>query len=40
MAYTKPQVIAQNASTGSYAAGCPLNEDGGPSWCKRCERTE
>lgn len=40
MAYTKPQVIAQNASTGSYAAGCPLNENGGPSWCKRCERTE
>lgn len=25
MAYTKPQVIAQNASTGSYAAGCPAN---------------
>ena len=23
MAYTKPQVIAQNASSGSYAAGCP-----------------
>ena len=25
MAYTKPQVIAQNASSGSYAAGCPSN---------------
>ena len=25
MAYTKPQVIAQNSSTGSYAAGCPAN---------------
>ena len=25
MAYTKPQVIAQNASSGSYAAGCPAN---------------
>ena len=35
MTYTKPQVIAQNASTGSYAAGCPVNE----SDCKRCERT-
>ena len=23
MAYTKPQIIAQNASSGSYAAGCP-----------------
>lgn len=27
MAYTKPQVIAQNASTGSYAAGCPTNQN-------------
>lgn len=25
MAYTKPKVIAQNASKGSYAAGCPSN---------------
>ena len=25
MAYTKPQIIAQNASTGSYAAGCPTS---------------
>ena len=42
MAYTKPQVIAQNASTGSYAAGCPA-EGMGPyvdSGCKACERTE
>lgn len=23
--YTKPQVIAQNSSTGSYVAGCPAN---------------
>lgn len=23
MAYTKPQVIAQNSSSGIYAAGCP-----------------
>ncbi len=41
MEYTKPQVIAQNSSTGSYAAGCPANRD---SWdcssCKMCERTE
>lgn len=42
MAYTKPQVIAQNASTGSYAAGCPAKDT---SWnssttgCKTCERT-
>ena len=48
MAYTKPQVIAQNASSGSYAAGCPAERPGsgtaGPSggtasWCKWCERT-
>ena len=44
MAYTKPQVIAQNASTGSYAAGCPANTDETYSHrsgalCKSCERT-
>ena len=39
MAYTKPQVIAQNASTGSYAAGCPVNDNGGASYCRKCERT-
>ena len=39
MAYTKPQVIAQNASTGSYAAGCPVNRDGATSYCHDCERT-
>ena len=46
MAYTKPQAIAQNASSGSYAAGCPANQNGngcsGPSAqtaCKNCERT-
>ena len=47
MAYTKPQVIAQNTSTGSYAAGCPA-KDRGPdictgspsaSGCTNCERT-
>ena len=44
MAYTKPQVIAQNAATGSYAAGCPTNNRG--NWsptpahiCKSCELT-
>ena len=39
MAYTKPQVIAQNASTGSYAAGCPADNNGPTDWCKDCERT-
>ena len=40
MAYTKPQVVAQNASTGSYAAGCPTNRNGGTIACKDCERTQ
>lgn len=39
MAYTKPQAIAQNASSGSYAAGCPANNTSVPSDCKKCERT-
>ena len=48
MAYTKPQVIAQNASAGSYAAGCPA-KDRGSDWgtggssaigCTNCERTK
>ncbi len=41
MAYTKPQVIAQNASSGSYAAGCPTHSNPGgastPSKCRTCE---
>ena len=40
MAYTKPQVIAQNASTGSYAAGCPANRNGFDQYCRDCERTK
>lgn len=39
MEYTKPQVIAQNNEQGSYAAGCPANNCGGPTTCKNCERT-
>lgn len=48
MAYTKPQIIAQNASSGSYAAGCPANGRGpdvgakdspSASGCTNCERT-
>mgnify|MGYP003397523942 FL=1 len=40
MTYTKPQVVAQNASTGSYAAGCPTNKNKGYYNCRDCERTE
>lgn len=39
MAYTKPQVVAQNASTGSYAGGCPAQDDGNNCFCRQCERT-
>lgn len=42
MAYTKPQVVAQNAAAGSYAAGCPANDNfyHSASSCKNCERTQ
>lgn len=39
MTYEKPVVVAQNAASGSYAAGCPANDNGGDYWCKQCERT-
>lgn len=40
MAYTKPQVVAQNSAAGSYAAGCPTNDNGTSVRCRECERTE
>ena len=43
MAYTKPEVVAQNNASGSYAAGCPAEgtaSDSSSQWCKNCERTE
>ena len=40
MTYEKPMVVAQNAASGSYAAGCPADTNGHPSYCKDCERTE
>lgn len=40
MAYTKPQIVAQNASTGSYAAGCPADNNTVSFNCRECERTE
>ena len=39
MVYTKPQVVAQNAAAGSYAAGCPANNSSADYRCKQCERT-
>ena len=44
MAYTKPQVVAQNGAAGSYAAGCPPQNRGsfssGTASCISCERTQ
>lgn len=42
MAYTKPQVIAQNSVSGSYAAGCPADHStaANSSMCKKCEVTK
>jgi len=40
MTYEKPAVVAQNAASGSYAAGCPANDNGVEWRCKNCERTE
>lgn len=46
MAYTKPQVVAQNSAAGSYAAGCPAKDREGDCYhsdgytgCTNCERT-
>ena len=36
MKYSKPKVVAQNATEGSYAAGCPENTR---SNCRICERS-
>lgn len=40
MKYTKPVVIAQSKKSGSYAAGCPANHNGGAIQCRNCERTK
>jgi len=47
--YSKPRMLAKNAPTGSYAAGCPsktagktcilLNKNGAMDGCRYCERT-
>ena len=39
MKYTKPVIVAQSQKNGSYAAGCPLNNNGNGHNCRRCERT-
>lgn len=42
--YSKPQMMAKNAPTGSYAAGCPRKDQnsGFPLYwptCDKCERS-
>ena len=38
MKYSKPKVVAQNKTEGSYAAGCP--EHGRNLGCVKCELTK
>ena len=40
MEYKKPEIVAQNATQGSYAAGCPAQDTSWESDCKNCERTQ
>lgn len=40
MAYTKPVIVAQNSAAGSFAAGCPVDRNGGELFCRDCERTK
>ena len=37
--YTKVKMVAKNAPTGSYAAGCPEKDRGWDVGCLNCERT-
>ncbi|CEM62041.1 hypothetical protein [Treponema phagedenis] len=39
MKYEKPQVVAQNSNSGSFAAGCPTKDTYDSCDCKNCERT-
>ena len=38
MAYKKPQLIAKNNPTGSFAAGCPSKDHVSPAACQYCEQ--
>ena len=39
MAYTKPMMVAQNGAAGSFAAGCPANNNSPNFQCRECERS-
>jgi hypothetical protein len=42
MAYTKPQIVAQNSAQGTFAAGCPEKGTGSEFMmidnCRICDR--
>lgn len=38
--YKKVELVAKNAPSGSYVAGCPTNEYGYGPYCRKCERTQ
>ena len=39
--YSKPKMVAKNAPTGSYAAGCPaLYQHAGPPGARKCRDCE
>ena len=41
MKYEKPEIIAQNAEEGTYAAGCPTtHRTYNPGGCTDCELTQ
>ena len=40
MKYSKPKIIAQNKTTGSYAAGCPADKNGFEWRCRNCDRVK
>ncbi len=40
MNYSKPQVLAQNKASGSFAAGCPEDRMGYDSICRKCDRAK
>ena len=40
MKYEKPEVVAQNSNSGSFAAGCPEKGRNSNWQCADCERTE
>ncbi len=38
MAYTKPKIVAQNSSNGTYAATCPADSPYSEQTCQKCDR--